>query len=62
MYDAVAALPGVNVEERLTVRPSFPMAALAVGDNLERFIRILDDAVDQMVESHKRSAGSTNWC
>ena len=60
MYDAVAALPGVNVEERLTGRPSFPMAALAVGDNLERFIRILDDAVDQMVESHKRSTGSND--
>jgi hypothetical protein len=56
MYDAVAALPGVNVEERLTGRPSFPMGALAVADNLERFIRILDDAVDKMVESHKRSA------
>ena len=57
IYDPVAALPGVNVEERLTSRPSFPMAALAIGDNLERFIRILDDAVDKMVELHKRSAG-----
>jgi len=56
MYDAVAALPGVNIEERLTGRPSFPMMALAVGDNLERFIRILDDAVNKMIESHKRSA------
>jgi hypothetical protein len=58
MYDAIAALPGVSVEERLTGRPSFPMAPLAVGDNLERFLRILEDAVDQMVESHKRSANS----
>jgi len=50
-------LPGVKVEERLTGRPSFPMAALAVGDNLERLIRILDNAVDKMVESHKRNSG-----
>jgi hypothetical protein len=57
MYDEVAALSGVNVEERLTGRPPFPMAALAAGDNLERFVRILDHTVDQMVESHKRSAG-----
>jgi hypothetical protein len=60
MYDAIAALPRVSVEERLTGRPSFPMAALAVGDNLERFLRILEDAVDRMVESHKRSANSTS--
>jgi hypothetical protein len=58
LYDAVAALPGVNVEERLTGRPSFPIAALAIGENLEHFIKILEDAVDQMVESHKRSKGS----
>ena len=57
LFDAVAALPGVNVEERLTGRPTFPMAALAVEDNLERFIRILDDAVGKMIESHKRNAG-----
>ena len=58
MYDAISVLPGVSVEERLTGRPSFPMRALAVGDTLECFLRILDDVVDQMVESHKRSAGS----
>jgi hypothetical protein len=58
MYDAIAALPRVSVEERLAGRPSIPMAALAVGDNLECFLRILEDAVDQMVESHKRSANS----
>ena len=52
LYDAVAAISGVNVEERLTGRPSFPMAALAVGENLEQFVRILDDAVDQMLKSH----------
>ena len=58
LYDAVAALPGVNVEERLTGRPSFPIAALAVGENLEHFIKILEDAVDQMVGDYKRSKGS----
>jgi hypothetical protein len=57
MYDAIAALPGVFVEERLTGRPSFPISVLAKGDNLERFLKILDDAVDQMVVSHKRSSG-----
>ena len=31
------------------------MAALAVGDNLECFLRILEDAVDQMVESHNEA-------
>jgi hypothetical protein len=61
MYDAVAALPGVFVEERLTGRPSFPISALATGDNLGRFIKILEDAVDQMVESHKRSSSSSDW-
>jgi hypothetical protein len=60
MYDAIAALPGVNIEERLTGRPSFPMATLAVRDNLERFIKILDAAVDEMVTSHKRSASSND--
>jgi hypothetical protein len=57
MYDAVAALPRVSVEERLTGRPSFPMASLAIGDNLERFTKILDVAVDQMVSSHRESTG-----
>jgi endonuclease/exonuclease/phosphatase family metal-dependent hydrolase len=56
MYDAVSALPGVSVEERLTGRPSFPIAALAAGDNLERLIKILEHAVDKMVENHKRSS------
>jgi hypothetical protein len=59
LYDAVAALPGVSVEERLTGRPSFPIVALTAGDNLERFIKILEDAVDQMVENHKRSSASS---
>jgi hypothetical protein len=59
MYDAIAALPGICVEERLNGRPSFPITALMGGDNLERFIKILEDAVDQMVESHKRSSGSS---
>jgi hypothetical protein len=58
IYDAIADLPGVGLEERLTGRPSFPMDALTNSDNLERFLRILEDAVDQMVESHKRSAHS----
>ena len=40
IYDAVSALPGVSIEERLTGRPSFPIAALTAGDNLERFIKI----------------------
>ena len=56
LYDAVAAIPGVNEERRLTGRPSFPMAGLAVGENLEQFIRILDDAVDQMLKSHDARA------
>jgi len=60
MYDAVAALPGVSVKENLNGLPSFSMAALDAGDNLERLIRILEDAVDRMVESHKRSAGSND--
>jgi hypothetical protein len=60
MYDAIAALPGVNIEERLTGRPSFPMASLVVGDNLGQVIKILDAAVDEMVTSHKRSAGSND--
>ena len=54
------ALPGVNVEERLSGRPSFPMAALANDDRPQQFIRILDDAVDQMVKGHKRSTGSND--
>lgn len=29
--------------------------ALATGDNVARFLRILDDAVDQMVAYHKRA-------
>ena len=59
LYDAIAALPGVKVEERLNGRPSFSMVALAFEDNLERFIGILDGAVDQMLEAHKKSAGLT---
>jgi hypothetical protein len=55
----IAALPGVSVEERLNGRPSFPMGALVAGENLECFIKILEDAVDRMVESHKRSSGSS---
>ena len=48
-----------SVEERLNGRPSLPIAALAAGDNLERFIKNLEDAVDQMVESHKRGSNSS---
>jgi hypothetical protein len=59
MYDAIVAIPGVNLEERLSGRPSFSISALSGGDNLARFIRVLDDAVDQMVESHKRGSGMT---
>ena len=47
----------LGVEERLQGRTSFPMSILAAGDNLERFIEILDDAVDQIVRTHKGSRG-----
>ena len=57
IYDAIVAIPGVDLEERLNGRPSFSISALADGDNRERFIRVLDYAVDQMVESHKRGSG-----
>jgi hypothetical protein len=55
IYNAVVALPRLSVKENLTGLPSFPMAALDAGDNLDRFIRILEDAVDQMVEAHRRT-------
>lgn len=59
IYDAVSDLPGVSVEERLNGRPSFPMAELATGDNLERLLKILEGAVDQMVEHHKQKTASS---
>ena len=60
IYDAVAALPGLSVKENLTGLPSFRMASLDATDNLDKFIRILEHAVDQMVEAHRRNEGSHN--
>lgn len=50
LYDRVADLPWVNVEDRLNGLPSFPLSALAIGDNLPQFLMILDNAVDQLAD------------
>jgi hypothetical protein len=55
IYDAVAALPGLGLKKNLNGLRSFKMATLDAGYNLDQFIRILEDMVDQMVEAHKRS-------
>jgi hypothetical protein len=35
------------------------MAALATGDNLECFLKIIEGAADQMVEHHKQETASS---
>lgn len=52
LWTALNEMEGVQLEERLNGRPSFPMRLLAQSDNLGRFLRILEDAVDEIVQAH----------
>lgn len=58
LWAAIDALPGVRLDERLTGRPWFSMEVLPEGDDLERFLRILEDAVDQMVRHFEARDGT----
>jgi len=58
LWAKLAELPNVWLDERLSGRPWFRMEALDRGDNLERFLAILDWVVENVVDKEEaRSAG-----
>ena len=51
LWSRLKEMPGAVLEARLTGRPWFPVAVLDDGDNLQRFLGILDWTVDEVVGS-----------
>lgn len=56
IWTRINSLEGVSLEPKLTGRPTFPIHSLTHADNLDQFVAILDDMVEQMVERHEASA------
>jgi hypothetical protein len=57
LWSASNQLPAVELPEKLHGRPSFPIEALVHDDNLPRFLRILDEVVEAVIQSHEKESG-----
>ena len=51
--DELNRIPGVSLEARLNGRPTFPIAALAPVDSLERFLAVMENVVDETAAYHR---------
>jgi hypothetical protein len=57
LWTRIAQLPGVHLAEGLNGRPSFSLETLTRDDNLTRFLRILDELVETIIQHHEGEPG-----